>query len=45
MAMDIVYLIVFMAIFMGPMLIVGAIFEYVYYDIMGHDPDEPYNKD
>lgn len=45
MAMDIVYLIVFMTAFMGPALIVGAVVEFIYYDVMGHNPDEPYNKD
>lgn len=42
MAMDIVYLIVFMTMFMGPMLIVGAIVEFVLYEIKGEDPDKPY---
>lgn len=42
MAMDIVYLIVFMAIFMGPMLFVGAIVEFVLYEIKGEDPDKSY---
>lgn len=39
---NLLYLIVFITAFMGPMLIVGAIVEYVLYDIMGEDPNRDY---
>ena len=39
---DLIYLIVFITAFMGPMLIVGAIVEYVLYDIMGENPNRDY---
>ena len=42
---DLLYLIVFITAFMGPMLIVGAIVEHVLYDIMGEDPDRDYYED
>ena len=42
MLMDLLYLIIFITAFMGPMLIVGAIVDYVLYDVMGKNPDEDY---
>ena len=42
---DLIYLIVFITAFMGPMLIVGAIVEYVLYDIMGENPNRDYYED
>ena len=39
---DLLYLIVFITAFMGPMLIVGAIVEYVLYDVLGEDPNKDY---
>ena len=39
---DLLYLIVFITAFMGPMLIAGAIVEYVLYDIMGENPNRDY---
>ena len=45
MLMDLLYLIIFITAFMGPMLIVGAIVEYILYDVMGKNPDEDYYKD
>ena len=45
MLMDIIYLVTFMVAFMGPAIIVGAIFEHIYYDVMGNDPNEDYYKD
>ena len=39
---NLLYLIVFITAFMGPMLIVGAIVEYVLYDIMGNNPNKDY---
>ena len=41
---DLLYLIVFITAFMGPMLIVGPIVEYVYYTVLGHNPDEDYDE-
>ena len=41
---DLLYLIVFITAFMGSMLIVGAIVEYILYDVLGKDPDEDYYK-
>ena len=43
MAMDLLYLLVFMTAFMGPMLIIGSIIEYVIYDVKREDPDKPYD--
>ena len=37
---DLIYLIVFITAFMGPMLIVGAIVEYILYDVLGEDPNK-----
>ena len=45
MLMDLLYLIVFITAFMGPMLIVGAIVEYILYDVLGEDPDRDYYED
>ena len=42
--MDLLYLLVFICIFMGPALLVCGIFEYVYYDLMKNDPDEDYDE-
>ena len=42
---DLLYLIVFITAFMGPMLIVGAIVEYILYDVLGEDPDRDYYED
>ena len=42
---DLLYLIVFVTAFMGPMLIVGAIIEYILYDVLGKDPDRDYYED
>ena len=42
MLQDLIYLIVFITALMGPMLIVGAIVEYILYDIMGEDPNKDY---
>ena len=39
---DLIYLIVFITAFMGPMLIVGTIVEYVLYNVLGKDPNEDY---
>ena len=39
---NLLYFIVFIIAFMGPMLIVGAIVEYVLYDIMGENPNRDY---
>ena len=39
---NLLYLIVFITAFMGPMLIVGAIVEHILYDIMGEDPNKDY---
>ena len=39
---NLLYLIVFITAFMGPMLIVGAIVEYVLYDVLGEDPNKDY---
>ena len=41
---NLLYLIVFITAFMGPMLIVGAIVEYVYYRVQGHNQDEDYDE-
>ena len=45
MLMDLLYLIIFITAFMGPMLIVGAIVDYILYDVMGEDPDRDYYED
>ena len=37
---DLLYLIVFITAFMGPMLIAGAIVEYILYDVLGEDPNK-----
>ena len=42
---DLLYLIVFITAFMGPMLIVGAIVEYILYDVLGEEPDRDYYED
>lgn len=42
MLMDLLYLLVFICIFMGPALLVCGIIEYICYDIMGEDPDRDY---
>ena len=42
---DWLYLIVCITAFMGPMLIVGAIVEYILYDVLGKDPDRDYYED
>ena len=42
---NLLYLIVFITAFMGPMLIVGAIVEHIIYDIMGENPNRDYYED
>ena len=40
--MDLLYLLVFICIFMGPALLICGIIEYIQYDVMKNDPDEDY---
>lgn len=40
--MDLLYLLVFICIFMGPALLVCGIFEYIHYDVLKNDPDKDY---
>jgi hypothetical protein len=42
MLMDLLYLLVFICIFMGPALLVCGIFEYIHYKVLGNNPDEDY---
>ena len=44
MLMDLLYLLVFICICMGPALLVCGIFEYIYYDKMGNDPNKDYDE-
>ena len=39
---DLLYLIIFCTVFFGPALIADGIFEYIYYKMLGHDPNEDY---